>query len=863
MSRSSEHDPFRSTDLIALPPIDDSVSNRWEGFRFQNDLQNSTFTLPVLEKQELALPQPTTFKIPEQDAELESIDVSSSSAYDTAEDALDTAEAEPVDRDEDIWTLLDVKNAPRTVKLYTWDAFMNESHEESSYQYISEAGADIFDAILAAEDENDPPKIAPAEAAIDALFELAMGRSSQYLRWDERHQEFMPTATRFTMSGHSPELMDELRSSLGFMGRTMRMGCSTEYFAAHTNSHLGFYSTLRSILAGLQSFVPHQRSPIVTLVQLQHVLETPRRFVECIDQFLEVVSRPVDGPVLLAEVLPTLESSSMVLPQCRTLFEMLVSALASPVLAKLKLELCGGSRLIHGYLAESHTDWFPLLPNELIRLVEECKQAEVLDGTGSNSESEHVKSLYPAHLEAGLKYSWEALSLLQNSVDRHEDMLLSGENLDNPILLHQIPDPSEPKLEPSPMVFKPIDANALTLSRSDSMQRDTDTRVAACFTSPAQPTTTYPIPYDQIIPLTLTPIITAQHRLLCYNSLQSLFTTSTLQQHLHLLHSFHLLAHGPFATRIGLALFSPSLSDSSTTRHDGSITGLRLQDRDAWPPASSELRLVLMGILGEFLPRSNEDGEAMEDTLSFALRDLDAEKLERCRDINSIYALGFLRVQYKAPTPLLEALITPAILEKYDRVFMFLLRLLRVQFVAQSLLRDITNRHRTRSTTAEKTVGKGEHRLILLLQTTISSLAAYVHGTAISIPFTAFENTVKELQAKVQKNDHAGVLRTGISITHLCDQHEVCLDSIVRALLLKEKQLKARTCVEEMMGVVLTVAATIRGRAAGDEEEAQGKERNVTMQRYHEEFNACLDRLKEVLGKEEGLPLHLLLRLSM
>ena len=128
-------------------------------------------------------------------------------------------------------------------------------------------------------------------------------------------------------------------------------------------------------------------------------------------------------------------------------------------------------------------------------------------------------------------------------------------------------------------------------------------------------------------------------------------------------------------------LFSTSDQSSSEGRRKSQgKTGLRLQNRDAWPPTTSELRLVLTGILSESFasdsyaarqrtasPEAQDRG--FSEAMSFAIRDLSDLELEKCRDADSIYALDFLRLQYKPPSALLDTILTLASQKKYDLIF--------------------------------------------------------------------------------------------------------------------------------------------------------------------------------------------------
>ncbi|CAN9145489.1 unnamed protein product [Alternaria alternata] len=72
--------------------------------------------------------------------------------------------------------------------------------------------------------------------------------------------------------------------------------------------------------------------------------------------------------------------------------------------------------------------------------------------------------------------------------------------------------------------------------------------------------------------------------------------------------------------------------------------------------------------------------------LNFAIRNLTEAEQEKVMDPDALHALDFLRLQYVAPAPL-NLVITSTSLEKYDYIFKFLLRLLRMLFVVSHLPR--------------------------------------------------------------------------------------------------------------------------------------------------------------------------------
>ncbi|RMZ83932.1 hypothetical protein DV737_g1492, partial [Chaetothyriales sp. CBS 132003] len=296
------------------------------------------------------------------------------------------------------------------------------------------------------------------------------------------------------------------------------------------------------------------------------------------------------------------------------------------------------------------------------------------------------------------------------------------------------------------------------------------------------------VPLNEVLDLSLSPFIFAQHRLLSNSVLSALFSTHRFSSHLHLLRQIHLFGDGIFTARLSMALFGDDELQGSGEGGDRSTagpsitTGLRLQTRDSWPPASSELRLVLMGILSDSV-RSAARGivRELEDTTSFAIRDLSDDELDACRDINSIHALDFLKLQYKAPNPLLEAVVTADSLGKYDGIFKHLLRVLRLK----------------------------SHFM--------TSLADYCANVAIGLPWARLQQAVRSIESRLGKADHDGTARQlggggGQGLAFLRHVHARTLNEMLGALLLRKQseaaaEAEAMRTLETLFNLVLAYAA--------------------------------------------------------
>ena len=405
-----------------------------------------------------------------------------------------------------------------------------------------------------------------------------------------------------------------------------------------------------------------------------------------------------------------------------------------------------------------------------------------------------------------LAFSWASVIRLQAEADDYEDSVKS--NLLSDYFGHERGaqsssratdlDPLAGVLADSADPFAPLDLEQCLplLNVSDLAS----TVVLDCLNQAASGTE-LTLSYDEVIAQSISPQLFAQHRLLSYSLFELLFIEHGLLSHLNLQHQMQLLGNGTFAARLSIALFDSEQTSGEGRRRTGGTTGLRLQTRDLWPPASSELRLVLTGVLSESL--SVSEAKAFEDTVSFAIRDLSDEELERCRDVDSVHALDFLKLQYRPPSPVLEAVISSESLDKYDRIFQHLLRVLRLRSVAQGLFREISSRRASGH-------DRADHKFRIEVQCFVSAVADYSQNIAVNRPWTSFETMLHDIQRRLANKDYGGVLGAGQSLENLRRKHDETLDFILRALLLKRKQKQVLEMLEDTFGLILRYAAVAR-----------------------------------------------------
>lgn len=329
--------------------------------------------------------------------------------------------------------------------------------------------------------------------------------------------------------------------------------------------------------------------------------------------------------------------------------------------------------------------------------------------------------------------------------------------------------------------------------------------------------------------LSLAPILSSQALLIDYSCLHLLFKEHRIRHHLNMQWRFQLLGEGSFVARLSNSLFDPEMESGERKAgkvRSGVDTGLRLGSRDTWPPASSELRLVLIGLLGDcyFGSTSTEDDEKthiqkdneLPGGLSFGIRELTDEEIERCKNPNAIEALDFLRLQY-TPPEVLESLITARSLNKYDRLFKHLLRLIRMVSAVKGLIRD---------STARVSLAGDTHNVYQKFrvdaQHFVLAVSDYCFHIGIGSIWQRFQDTLTKIEHCLNRGDIDGTIEAAHSVPRLRDYHEDMLDQMLFALFLSKRHAQAAKLLESIFGTILGFSLLSRADGIGMRNESEG-----------------------------------------
>ena len=822
--------------LLEIPDLLSDPKLIWQPFQQASNLFAVDTTFDGKEGERLPELRPEFFTLDCYDEPLPELDllVESRSASEVEETASTNGVIEHDEILEDVWSLQDVVRGTRDNKLVNWDNFLHPQAEKPQSAYLSEASPAIFDTVLANEASQTntklPNLVARHEDFLRSLFELGLGRDSLLYRYDQLLATFVPVTEDFEISGMSFQIQQDVLQDVMQMGNRMRRLKAFITESKPRPLSIALSSAVSTIVYAIESALQTSKSKLQSILQVKDLFSRPLCLIQSLQRLIEVAATTNCARDAIIHLMHRAEEEVLQhIWQGKVLHEIL-RGLAGPWISALEAEVglrrgMVGAEVQALLMSESTKaqDHEPLSNQEtpvavVEKLVTDSRRClDILQAQHADHSILHSSKISSSHLSWYM--SWAAIARLQTQADEYEHVLRKA------VLRYSQGRPPEgyqprhseiedvlPEEEGDPILTNLDVPNVLgrDLGRrsvpTDSTLFDLTTTALTADTGSSDPfdqSEFYPS-LPQSLSLSLTPLLSAQSRLLSFSTLRLLFKTHSLYAHLSVQYRFQLLSDGLFASRLSRALFDSDQAGGEGRRIIEGTTGLRLQARDTWPPASSELRLVLMGILSEsyhLTHASGIDSDDLPGNLSFAIRDLSIDELEKCKDLSNIEALDFLRLQYKAP-PVLDSIITQSSLRKYDRIFKYMLRLLRVQAAAQSLLRDTAGR------TARS--GSKNQKFRIEVQHFVSTIAAYSSNDAIGVDWSRFQDLLKNIEAAIDRDDYEGTIAIAGSLSRLERIHGEVLDRIIEALFLGRRQAQVRDVIDGIFGLILRFAAISR-----------------------------------------------------
>ncbi|KAB2573068.1 hypothetical protein DBV05_g8260 [Lasiodiplodia theobromae] len=810
------------------------------------------------------------------------------------------AQAQPQDeaQDDDVWRDAAAQGPIKdSVRFHTWESFEKPGFQEPSHSYIAEAGPEAFDAALLRMQETDPSKaagrIVRSDILLGSLFNLGLGRSSVLFRYEQMEHTFAQAIHDQRMSGFSLVSAQNLIHDFIHGGSTFKI---LREFADRTcgaenafPSKVALATAIGTIVSAMENHLGNQRSSVSTLLQLQQLFRRPHHILLKVKAVAEAVKSLSTNEDLITMLYMHVHDMEQEDTWLRSVFLDILKSVSNPWLefaAEWTGLRCG---LRTGFTNEDVNHTFigieeaPEDQNESRPLPEHFYRPENMPSFVPEEDGytifETGKSLrflevhHPSHPlcaphKVGLqapsldwKFGWEDMESIATKAKQYERSLAEAirkykhTSGDDDQVGRRSSDAGMgvgPNVEPADYERNIYDTVELFDQIPASEESGSATTLHSLVLSSISPQNsdeglyTFAPPIALTPTLSLTPLFLAQARLVNATTLRLFFRSHDLRLHLSVQRQYQLLGDGMFMYRLTSALFSPELETAERRRgtvRTGAPMGLKLGSRSTWPPASSELRLALMGILSESYHssrlykkhvssshRKRQDHKRLRETpdlpgnLSFSIRVLSNAEIEQCMDPNSLAALDFLRLQY-APPPPLHLVMTAAALDKYDRAFRLLLRIARMLFVVNHQL--VLPRDGDGAVIPgvwESRCFRNEARHF------VSAVAAYFFDEAIGETWRAFEARLDGLERRMMAEDEyrggtgggdedgegeessspfGRLVAEGLESVRAA--HEDCLDRILFALLLRRRQAQVMRLLEEIFETVLAFATRVSG----------------------------------------------------
>lgn len=779
---------------------------------------------------------------------------------------------EDVDLFDDVF-IKDAEQPASTAEYKTWDGFTMPDIPPAEPIFITEAGPSAYDAASNSTDDalglkNTNHNVVETHPYITSLIALAMGRASIFFTWSEKLGSFVQDLDKIRVSGLSEDVLEGLQARClrcGDISRFLHVFVQITYKTHPSAGRVALAKAIDTVLLIVQTKLGGQAREVRSLLQLQSLV-TPVYTI--LDYFNRLVAK-LNKTRTDEQMLSTLCDETQALEHG----EELLGEIIREVLARVSEPWLDFAQKWLGVKSEegnpitkdgpgkcfvkvediAYVDDFGFESEETDYTLDERRiptfvpddTARIMFETGKNlrllrtHHAEHplchmgvVLSKNPPSLE--WHYSWSSIQELQKRVNEYETSLLqairytrSGLNGNTQSVQSvsrtgyelQLFGREETQLVGQLMAsIQELNQPLPTASSTDRLSQLLHDRLFADASS-GESASLDLTPHWSLLPLlSFAPLVEAQSRLVSREYTKLLFSSHKLRDHIVLQKDFQLLGNGIFCDRLSHALFDSDLETAERqagVARNGGVMGLRLGSRDTWPPASSELRLALMGVLTEsYLPISKQvswgrEQPTLPGDLSFAVRDLSDEEIEKCMNPGSLEALDFLRLSYKPPAQL-APIFTPVILVKYDKILKLLLRILRMLFVAGELYKDInggTSKWFDATDVALRFRIEAEHF--------ISSITTYFFDTGIGLPWRRFEAWLDKVQSDLENDELADKRTSVVSPDNIREHQEQVLDSIMHTLLLRKRQQPVLKVLEDIFTLILKFSKLARLEAMG------------------------------------------------
>ncbi|KAJ5771280.1 uncharacterized protein N7511_003331 [Penicillium nucicola] len=793
--------------------------------------------------------------------------------------------ADTVEDENNIWSLDSLReDDAQVIPQKSWETHTERSFQEPVSAYFSESGPKGFDAALAKQTLLNckvPSRLAQADIYLRSLLRLGLGWNSCFFRYNQHTKQFEEEIKDVRVSGVSSMALDNVVRYVLQCGAKMHQMRLFAQEPPPKCKELSTLFTLSRIIAviifNLEQQISGHPQRFTSLLQIRALFERCGDLMGALAAIVDTSQKAASDAQILSIVTQSAASFAQRFGWMENLLHEIVIRVTEPWFklidgwiglrpedAALEESITGGktfiarevhqpgkfktgpARIEHIFQADHIPSFIPA--DQAYSIFESGRSLRMLKQSHPNHPiARHDVFSRAGDLHLHCATSWADIENIQTTAQEYESKLRAeikryhkhepADLISSSEAITQIPTPltDASAVEGTFELFDIDDEINLSGPFTDRMALSKDNfnqildKAQRFETEPIEHANHFGPELTSGLHLSLAPIISSQALLIDYSCLHHLFKEHKMRDNLNLQWRFQLLGEGSFVSRLSNSLFDSEMESGERKAgviRTGVDTGLRLGSRDTWPPASSELRLVLIGLLGDCYfgnaePEESEKGQSQKDTempggLSFGIRDLSDEEIDKCKDPSSIEALDFLRLQYTPPVAL-ESIITPRSLDKYDCLFKHLLRLLRMVSVVKSLVRDSTMRGSLSGDTRnvfQKFRVEAQHFVL--------AISDYCFHIGIGSIWQRFQETLAKIEYCLDRGDIDGTIEAAHSVPRLRDYHEDMLDQMLFAFFLSKRHAQAAKLLESIFGTILAFSPLSKADGSGLRHEAEG-----------------------------------------
>ncbi|KAI7847208.1 Spc98 family-domain-containing protein [Circinella umbellata] len=334
-------------------------------------------------------------------------------------------------------------------------------------------------------------------------------------------------------------------------------------------------------------------------------------------------------------------------------------------------------------------------------------------------------------------------------------------------------------------------------------------------------------------------------------SAMKLFTEKFhIQAHFELIRRFFLFGDDRFSNAIKDALFiNNNDNKGDQDGYNFVVGGIKLHHNNnsknnsgiQWPPRTSDLNMALRAVLLESLAQIPEEIKGyickthnqllldqdimdIEDLLTFGVRE--KQQNNQWRDPYKINALDFLYLQYQVPYPL-NMIINDRTLDKYNRMFTFLLQLQRIDAITKYIYQKLPAK-------TDKS-NLLQHRIRFQVAQFAATLCQYVFDTAIHNTWHSFIQRIQDQDDKLFKT---------MDPIMFGEYHEHVLDRMLYQCFLKQSQQPIKHMLNQVLQDIIILTTTLMTDKHDDQQVKLEQEYEQYMEHTHQ-FIKVLSKLHE------------------